>query len=148
VDFKYPAEHEADLILSIFLRSLNRSILKGRYDVSGSRNFIKGFAVKETKNSGSLIIHLFFADTRIRLPRKSVFDQIISKEITKANRISENRVRISNHQLDFYDERSLINDVEQKNSPVSGFNLFDLTFRQIANDFSYLAHDGVEFSDN
>jgi hypothetical protein len=72
--------------------------------------------------------------------------RIISKNIYQVNRASSQNTQIKNYQLNHYDKEEFIRITTAEKDSSAEFNLYNLSNRQIINDFSYLKHQGAKFN--
>jgi hypothetical protein len=141
----YRSENAPTDLLNAFLASLNESILRTRY--LNSRQYINGFTIKESRPQNYTRIHVFLLNKKTSLPVTSVLDRIVSKSIYHVNRETSQKTKIKNYELNQYDkEQFKINATTRKGSGAE-FNLYNLSHRQIINDFSYLKYQGAKFTE-
>ena len=140
----YRSENTLINLLNAFLSSLNESILRTRY--LNHQRYINGFVIKEPRSQNHTRIHIFLSNKKINLPVKSILDRIISKNIYKINLASSQNTQIKNYQLNHYDKEEFIKNTMIKKYSSAEFNLYNLSNRQIINDFSYLKYQGAKFN--
>ena len=87
-----------------------------------------------------------FPSKKINLPVTSILDRIISKNIYQVSRASSQNNQIKNYQLNHYDKEEFIKNTMIKKYSSAEFNLYNLSNRQIINDFSYLKYQGAKFN--
>ena len=140
----YRSENTPINLLNAFLSSLNESILRTRY--LNHQRYINGFVIKESRSQNHTRVHVFLSSKKINLPVTSILDRIISKNIYQVNRASSQNTQIKNYQLNDYDKEEFIRNTTAEKDSSAEFNLYNLSNRQIINDFSYLKYQGAKFT--